>query len=40
MGGNGVAAWTDGVSQVLSLANEVQHEVTASQILPGIPGVQ
>lgn len=39
-GGNGVAVGTDWVPQVLSLADEVQHEVTANQILPGVPGVQ
>lgn len=39
-GGNGVAVGTDWVPQVLSLADEVQHEVTAYQILPGVPGVQ
>lgn len=40
MGGNGVAVGTDWVPQVLSLADEVQHEVTAEQILPGVPRVQ
>lgn len=39
-GGNRVAVGTNRVPQVLYLANQVQHEVTASQILPGVPGMQ
>lgn len=38
--GNGVAAGTSRVPQVLHLADQVQHKVAASQVLPGVPGVQ
>lgn len=40
LGGNGVVTGTSRVPHVLSLANQVQHEVTASQVLPGVPGMQ
>lgn len=40
MGSDGIAVGTDQVSQVLSLADQVQHKVAASQVLPGVPGVQ
>lgn len=40
LGSNGVAVGTSWVPQVLGLADQVQHEVAASQVLPGVPGVQ
>lgn len=39
-GGDGVAVMPGWVPQVLGLANQVQHKVTAGQVSPGVPAVQ